>query len=200
MKKKNLTRITCVGDSITFGQGVMLHRGTQAYPAVLEKELGKGYKVSNFGVMNRTATDVGAHPYTKTKQYTKSLLSEPDIVTIMLGTNDGWQNWVPELFEVQLANLVRTYQALPTHPKVILMTPCYGYQIIPKGLYGPVAGITKNEVVPLVRQVAEETGAVLLDVWQETDGRKDWLGFDGVHPNKEGNAVLGKLLAKTVRS
>lgn len=46
MKKK----VICVGDSITYGHGVAENRGTDSYPAILQRLLSDEYEVHNFGV------------------------------------------------------------------------------------------------------------------------------------------------------
>ena len=47
-------RIACVGDSITWGVGLH-HRHTEVYAALLQKRLGKGYRVLNCGRPGATA-------------------------------------------------------------------------------------------------------------------------------------------------
>src|SRR5436309_1389605 len=47
------TKVACVGDSITAGAGIN-DPAHNAYPAQLQKLLGDGYLVKNFGVSGRT--------------------------------------------------------------------------------------------------------------------------------------------------
>ena len=86
-----------MGDSITWGGG-----GKNAYPTLLQAELGEGWKVRNFGVNSRTARRDGKEfdlrpgdlDYRKTPNYTKSLSCKPDAVILMIGTNDSKPtNW-----------------------------------------------------------------------------------------------------------
>ena len=79
-------RITCVGDSITDGIGAS--NGQNTYPAQLQKILGDKYEVLNKGVSGTTVTNSDDRAYTKTSRYRESLNSQPDIVIILLGTND----------------------------------------------------------------------------------------------------------------
>lgn len=46
-------RIACIGDSITYGMGLE-HREVECYPSVLQRLLGPGYLVGNFGNSGRT--------------------------------------------------------------------------------------------------------------------------------------------------
>ena len=67
--KDGQIKIACVGDSITYG--------------CTDK-----YCVNNFGYTNRTAIKDADYPYTKEKLYQQSLDFKPDVVVIMLGSND----------------------------------------------------------------------------------------------------------------
>src|SRR4051812_29307883 len=75
-------RVACVGDSIT--QGVGAAKG-ESYPAQLQKLLGDGWEVLNFGVSGRTLLKKGDHPYWSEKAYENALASKPNAVIIMLG-------------------------------------------------------------------------------------------------------------------
>ena len=85
-REDGVIRITCVGDSITDGIGAS--NGENAYPSQLQKLLGDSYLVLNKGVSGTTVTRSDERAYTKTSKYQESLESNPDIVIILLGTND----------------------------------------------------------------------------------------------------------------
>src|SRR5579885_3646478 len=61
-------RVACVGDSITYGAGIK-DREHNSYPAQLQKLLGDGYEVRNFGVNGRTLLSKGDLPYVKERTY-----------------------------------------------------------------------------------------------------------------------------------
>src|SRR5438046_2558072 len=81
-------RIACVGNSITAGSK-LTHPEKNAYPAQLQQLLGSGYEVTNFGVGGRTVIKDCDRSYMATPAYQEALKSNPDIVTIKLGTNDS---------------------------------------------------------------------------------------------------------------
>ncbi|RUA11942.1 MAG: sialate O-acetylesterase, partial [Flavobacteriia bacterium] len=81
-------KIACVGNSITFGHKIS-NREKNAYPAQLQHLLGANYSVKNFGHSGRTLLKKGDYPYWKSDLYTKALQFKPDVVYIMLGTNDS---------------------------------------------------------------------------------------------------------------
>ncbi|MEZ0274660.1 MAG: GDSL-type esterase/lipase family protein, partial [Roseimicrobium sp.] len=77
-----LTKVACVGDSITAGSGVK--DPAKKYPAQLGVLLGSEFEVKNFGVGGATMLDEGDKPYKKQKAYTSALEFVPDIVVIKL--------------------------------------------------------------------------------------------------------------------
>ena len=92
-------KIACVGDSITYGVGAS-DRTKTSYPVLLQKLLGSGTSVRNFGrsrayaINNKNeeykyASDQSV-AYTETAEYRSSLSFLPDAVVIMLGTNDAY--------------------------------------------------------------------------------------------------------------
>ena len=90
-----VTRIACVGDSIT--QGVGASYTTTAYVANLQKKLGPNYDVYNCGASGNTAMTGTWARYTIQVIYYSAMLFKPDYVLYALGTNDGqssyWDNF-----------------------------------------------------------------------------------------------------------
>ncbi|MDE6060385.1 MAG: hypothetical protein K2G31_02825, partial [Clostridia bacterium] len=85
--KAEQIRVACVGDSVTYGYGIS-NWTKNSYPAQLAKLLGDKYCVNNYGYSGRTAGMSGNKPYTNEKLYKQSLDFKPNIVIIMLGSND----------------------------------------------------------------------------------------------------------------
>lgn len=117
-------RIACVGDSITFGAAVK-DRGKNCYPAVLQRSLGDGYQVRNFGVNGATMLKKGDKPYWNLKAYKDALAFNPQIVFIKLGTNDSKpQNWKHKAdYGKDYAEMIDSFLALEAKPRVILLLP-----------------------------------------------------------------------------
>ena len=117
-------KVACVGNSITFGHGIV-DREHNHYPAQLQAYLGDAYEVRNFGVSATTLTLKGDFPYVTTDQYKASLEWQPDIVIIKFGTNDTKsKNWIyRDQFKHDYETLIASYRTLPSHPRIILLTP-----------------------------------------------------------------------------
>lgn len=182
------TVVAAVGDSNTFGAGALLAYPFQSYPAQLQRLLGDDHQVINFGFSGRTLLAGADQPYTAEGMYAQSLAAAPDVVLIMLGTNDAkTQNWDAEAYASELAAFVRGYQDLPSEPRVYLLTPpaafANAFTIDPRTV--------ADEVVPIVVATAEATGAGLIDVFAATAGRRDLIP-DGIHPDAEGLGIVAR--------
>lgn len=183
-------KVACVGDSITEGAGVKDPKNR--YPAQLSELLGESYDVKNFGNSGSTMLDNGDKPYKKQKSYTDSVAFIPDIVVIKLGTNDSKpQNWAKkDGFAASTKSLVEAFLKANPKAKVFL---CYPVPVIAQGNFGIRDEIVKNEIIPLIKQTAEEMKLSIIDLYAALDGKPE-LFPDRVHPNDDG----AKLIAKTV--
>ena len=173
-------KVACVGDSIT---------KNGYWENNLQGALSKSYVVEGFGVNGATALYFGMDngnfkAYVDQPEYRKSLSAGADIVVIMLGTNDSkGYNWVsdmdnPRQFIIDTTDLVRSYQQAASAPTVFLA--------LPPTVFKPFAGITneviEGSVIPALRQVAADTGAVLIDTHAATKDAAEHFA-DGVHPS-----------------
>lgn len=178
-------KVACIGDSITEGAGTV---AGMAYPRQLQDLLGDGYAVRNFGVSGRTLLRKGDYPYWNEAAYQNALRYQPDVVVIMLGTNDSkpW-NWNAHggEFDKDYRDLVASFQNLPTKPKIYLCRPC---PVPDPGNYG----INEKNVdleIPLIDQIAKDDGAQIVDMHAALLPNPAWLP-DRVHPNTEGAGVM----------
>lgn len=185
-------RIACVGDSITAGAGSK-KAATDSYPAQLAKMLGEKYEVKNFGVGGSTLLNHGDKPYQKQKAFDAALKFNPNIVVIMLGTNDTKpQNWkFKDEFDADYKDLIGKFAALETKPKIYVCKPC---PVPGKGNFGIVqTGVTAEG--PMIEKIAADTKSTIIDVGAAFEG-KDALFPDRVHPNNEGYTVLAGAIYK----
>jgi lysophospholipase L1-like esterase len=189
-------KVACVGDSITYGE--LCTNGnvaTQSYPAQMQALLGDEYKVYNYGVNGATMMKDASKPYTDQSAYSDSLKCNPDIVIIMLGTNDANGSNPPKLgnFTKDALDLVETYKNLESNPKIYIATSatCYFTDAQP--------GIITDRVVPMQKFVAEQTGSTLIDIHESTKNIKN-LFPDNLHPDVQGYGLIaGVMCAALVR-
>ncbi|NDV67970.1 GDSL-type esterase/lipase family protein [Dysgonomonas sp. 25] len=183
-------RVACVGNSITRGWGL-----PEDYPAMLGKILGDKYKVGNFGENSRTVLNRGDYPYMRSDVFFGALKFMPDVVVIKLGTNDSKpENWqYGSDYEKDLTSLITIFQHIPSHPEIYL---CY-----PAKVYGDTWGISDetitNNIIPIIKKVAEERNLQIIDLHSATDGMEENFP-DKVHPDSQGAAAIAVTVYRAI--
>ncbi|MDR0937911.1 MAG: GDSL-type esterase/lipase family protein [Mediterranea sp.] len=186
--RQDVTRVACVGNSITFGAGLRRPK-LEGYPAVLGEMLGDAYWVKNFGVSGRTMLSKGDNPYVKERRYRDALAFNPNIVVIQLGTNDSKPyNWAHKAdFERDAQAMVDAFRALPAKPRI--------YLCLPSKAYGSAFDISDEvivkEVIPAIQRLAKRNKLPVIDLHTAMDGQPG-LFPDFIHPNKQGAKVMAK--------
>lgn len=199
-------KVACVGDSITYGYKIVstnaetgeLENVEYTYPAQLQSLLGDGYEVANFGKSSAylLADD---HPlnakkgqgvsYKDQAEYTASIEFAPDVVIIMLGTNDIRSMLTPEANEAvkdALVDLVNIYKALESVQRVYVVSSIYtqlDYSVKP---------ISDGTLQKVQYQAAVESGAEYVDIFSLTRDYFDVMlhRSDRLHPNIESSAAI----------
>lgn len=179
-------RIACIGNSITAAGGLY-----DSYPAQMHTLLGAGYDIRNFGVNGKTMLKNGNDPYWNNEAFSNALGFEPNIVTIMLGTNDSKpQNWEPfkDEFEDDYKAMIDTFQALPSNPEI--------YLCIPAKVFDNSYDILDSNIVKIkliIEQIGAELNLPLIDCYTFFEDRPD-LFTDGVHPTYNGMWEYAKMI------
>ncbi len=196
-------RIACIGDSITQGVGAT---SGMSYPSQLQTLLGPQWEVVNFGVSARTLLSKGDLPWRNEPQFQQAQDFKPDVVIIMLGTNDTKpHNWEHKGdFYSDYSDLVDIFAKLPSHPCIYVCRPC---PVPEPGNYGISEANVQREI-PLINKLAKKKGLGLIDMHAALEDHPELLP-DRVHPNNGGAllmaeaafvAVTGKGLPPAVNS
>ncbi len=191
-------KVACIGDSITDGHGIDL-REANGYPAQLQRMLGKGYNVKNFGISARTVMNSGDLPYMNEPYWQDALAFNPDIVIVKLGTNDSKSyNWTPDKkkgFEKDLTTMVKTLKTLPSSPKIYLCKPIPAF----KDSWTISEKVITEEIDPIIEKVVKkENLAGVIDLHTPFEGQTDLIQEDGIHPNSAGVRKLAETVAKVI--
>ena len=198
MKKR---RIACIGDSITFGAGVMKTRKKDAWTCVWNRMLGHDFQVLNYGVSGATLQKEGDFPYHQVGFLKRLYKSQPELILLMLGTNDAKPyNWNEKRFIREYEVLLRDLMETGWMHRLVLMTPpkafpdektgITGYDIDP----GPIEGSIRQSV----HSLGERYGLQVIDLFALTEDHPEYFD-DGVHPNTEGNRVIAGYLKEEIR-
>lgn len=177
--------LSCVGDSITA-------RGNpNGYPSQLGRMLGEGWRVENFGASGSTLMNIGGGAYQKKGPLQEALDSKPNVVIIMLGTNDSkpyaWKK--SEQFVPDYKALIGKFKALDSKPRIFIAKPPY----VNDG--GKTTGINEANILqelPLIDQIAKEENVDVVDVHAATLGKNE-LFRDGVHPTSNGAGFVARV-------
>lgn len=183
-------RLACVGDSITFGIGVS-DPSQDSYGAVLGRLLGTNYQLSRFGHSGATLLQAPDSSYRKQTAFQQALAFKPDIAVIALGTNDVGISFTP----LVKRNFVADYRQLIGEFRTKANTAQF-FLCIPPSIYPETDMrniIISRDIAPLIRQVAREFGAPIVDLQRATSGHPEWFP-DATHPNEAGaRAIAGEI-------
>lgn len=198
-------RVTTIGDSITEGGGCV----KDSYTVILQKMLGIEYEVFNAGVSGQTMlkngkcnvgeddppSNYGDCSYWKTDAWQNAQKSTPDIVTIMLGTNDaksfnweGVQQDLGDYFALDAVSMINTLRSLIPTPKIYIMIPPPLYEPFPWQMNATVI----NEIYPIfMRNLATVMNCQIIDVNSAfLNSINQNLTCDGCHPTEHGNFII----------
>ena len=190
--RKGKKHIVCIGDSITYGAGVVPQEKWRSYPAYLQMLLGKQYQVMNFGLSGRTLTAAGDMPYRNEPHFSSSLRIPAPYYILMLGSNDAREKWWDtEQFREACVQIFMTYR---DKGSVIVMTPPKVFPV--QGKEDISFGI-QDALVRLAGQIIKETADVysipVVDLYTFTQNHPEWFP-DGVHPNAHGNREIANYI------
>lgn len=189
-------KVACVGNSITEGAGIV-NRDKNTYPAQLQYWLGDKYEVKNFGKSGRTLLLKGDYPYVNEIIYQQSLSFNPNIVLIKLGTNDiKKQNriYLEESYYNDYKQLINSYKALESNPRIILLTPVFCY--LDEGVWAKCDSVFQAVVLPTIYRLSKEMNLEVIDLYNLFS--KDWQWHimpDKLHPSSIGAGIMAKKIA-----
>ncbi len=210
--KTDAIRVACIGNSITDGHGIEL-APQHGYPAQLQRLLGDGYWVKNFGVSARTMLNKGDFPYMNEMAWRDALAFDPDIVIIKLGTNDSKpQNWkYGAEFKQDLQQMLTTLcpslaapvkkkgkkarLAQPRRPQIYLCTPIPAF----KSTWDINDAIITDSIIPIQKELAQTYGLQVIDLHQLFANDSDKVQGDGIHPNEKGVKKMAEIIAGALK-
>jgi lysophospholipase L1-like esterase len=182
----NLTRIACLGDSITEASG---------YPSDLQTLLGANYTVENFGVTGATVLLDTDRPYLNQVAFQQANAFQPNVVVIMLGTNDARTNIYQSIknFVGDYTKLITQVQAFKSKPKIWL--------VIPPPIFDNTLSLNStylvDGVIPRVKTVASLEHLPLIDVYSALTAYPTYFP-DGVHPNSQGAEIIASMIGMEI--
>ena len=139
--------------------------------------------------------------------YADGIAFEPDIISILIGINDVWHRHGAGRVETTDAQIETNYRAIlerlkkQTNAKIVILCPFLLDSEDKEDWRGEV-----DRVIAIVRKLADEFADVyipldlLFEEALKVQPEPKFYSADGVHPNDNGRAFIGKHYAEAVRS
>ena len=204
---KKDSKILFIGDSIT---DVKFNRrkrftikGKNIYALQLKKRFkkySKNIKVEIKGIAsNRTY-----HVYDRLTPDCINL--KPDVVIMLIGVNDAWENYVPEKYppllrpmEPHIREIYRRLRTELPNTQVLYLMPFLIDAVEEKFPYHK----TLDEFREVLKSIALENGATVLDLQEifyqaQKSIEPKKLAVDGIHPTNLGHKVMADAIEKVL--
>ena len=191
-----MIRVACIGDSITWGFS-LTDPWRQSYPALLQEKLGEGYEVRNFGCNGASVRFDADLPYGRTMAFRSSLDWKPDIVLMMLGSNDANPyHWDSIVFIRDYKRIIAEYRDLPSAPRIILIAPVRIHRVMGMTFMDLSPETLEQCIRPAIREIAADTGVEVMDLVELFPDARYCL--DGVHPQETGAKMIAERIYEGV--
>lgn len=191
-----LIRVACAGDSITEGHGKMPDgmqndRMMNTYPVFLQRLLGWQYYVCNYGVGGTKMTD-----YQWEEKFNKSLKLQPDVVILMLGTNDAdpsvdsFSEDYTQEYRYSFDVIYNAYLRSNSQMQMYLLTPP---EEVPNGMRAACSYMAQNN-----RELAAEYALQLVDIYKACE-EEQWVFNDTIHPQGEVYQRIAEVIYENIK-
>jgi alpha-L-fucosidase 2 len=215
-----VTVVACLGDSIT--QGYRSNDGN-SYPEALQNLLGNSYEVYNLGVGGTTVGQSDEDGewssdlmYSQTSEFNEALAISPDIVVIMLGTNDAKtapprHSWEQKEtgFITNFNSIIDAVKRLPSQPVVFIALPPPLYV---DGNFAMDGAVINRALPSLLRSIQQSNDLPpVIDTFSALGGSSmshpelmtmvdpgDGYTADGCHPNDNGYAQVAQTVYNAI--
>lgn len=208
--EKKIRKVACVGDSITFGTNSR-DSALYNYPAYLQKLLGYDYYVEKYGAPSHSLIETDTPSFLKHAYFAESVSAKPDVVIVMLGTNDcrtqkwedsAYKDWSDparsQSFLQSGEKLIAAYRAANPNVQIFLATS----PTVPQDAW---LGTDWTERLvqygnPLIAQLAKEQNCELIDVFAFSEQHPELFeGGDGLHPQDEQYGILAEGIYELIK-
>lgn len=194
---EHLIKISCIGDSITYGLNIE-NPDEDSYPNQLQMLLSDQYLVNPY--LGRSGAAVWRSsplPYNSTIQFKNAKDWVADIQVVCLGSNDT-VNQINDSFKRQfiddylalLSDLKKNSPAVKTF--VCKIPPIFGADNANFAEAVP-------EINKLITEVANYSGASVIDLNTPFASREDLFFSDGLHPNEAGAGVIAETVHDAIK-
>ena len=194
VNSSHASKVACIGDSITYGYNIT-DQAHNSYPVQLEvllQEFDSTWETKNFGVSGATLLRNGDLPYVNQTMYNDARSWKPDVVVIMLGTNDSKPyNWIyKDEFVPNYCALIDSFASLSSDPEIWICKPVPAFSTN----YNIRNEVIRDEIIPLIDEIAGLREVKVIDLYTPLLDASSMFP-DGIHPNAEGAGLMAKVIA-----
>ena len=197
-------KVACVGNSITYGYGIVSWPDQTSYPHHLQEMLrgdAPGDTVENFGVSSLTVRKDDQASYWKGYRFAPAIEFAADTVIIELGTNDSkaYAPWntpaqnavVDSAITADFEALIDTFQ-VKSKPHVFICLAPYVNNVD----WNIIDTTVVNRVNPAILRAGLEKGVNVIDLhfYFSALEKPSWYLEDLVHPSVEGAKHLAEIV------
>lgn len=201
-------RILFIGDSIT---DIKFNRkfcgrihGNRVYALQVAKQLKKEHKDLKF-FYKGIASNRTYHLYDRLTEDCINL--KPDIIIMLIGVNDAWENYVPEQYppllrpmQPHMKEIYRRIHCELENARLFVLLPFLIDTIFEKKPFHRVL----NEYRKILLDMAVENGAQVVDLQAVFDTAQkkispEKLAVDGIHPTNLGHTIIADEVLKYLR-
>lgn len=197
--------ILFIGDSITdvkfnrrMGRKI---KGKNIYALQLKKRL-KKYSIKINVIIKGIASNRTCHVYDRLT--TDCINLKPDVIIMLIGVNDAWENYVPEKYppllrpmEPHIREIYRRIKMELPNAQILYLMPFMIDSVEEKLPFNEKL----NEFRELLKNIALENGAAVLDIQAVFNEAQKTiepakLAIDGIHPTNLGHKVMADAIEK----
>ena len=197
MEAMSQTRVSCIGNSITYGTGLQ-DPVADSYPSQLQRLLGSDYEVGRFGKPGATLLRRAFRPYFQQEEFRQAMQFHGDIAVIHLGINDtdprAWPNYRDDFIPDYSALIDSVRKSNPKCRVIIArMTPL-------SDRHARFLSGTRDwhrEIQQAIEQIAVQKDCELIDFYAPLHHRPE-LFPDAVHPNREGYSIMACVVYQAI--
>ncbi|MEO1456281.1 MAG: GDSL-type esterase/lipase family protein [Pseudomonadota bacterium] len=178
--------VAFLGDSITDAE--------EAESFVTYLDLGDAVEAQNYAIAGSGITEAAGIVLPDEEAFEALLDSNAELVWIMIGGNDVDSGADAADYEEALGSVVEAVLEMPSSPEVVIAAqpPFFAFDEAAHTVF-------REDWVPAMQRVAEETGARFVDINAAVDDYPDNYP-DLIHPNAAGAESLARLIAPEINA
>ena len=200
-------KILFIGDSITDVKFNRRKRFTIKGKNIYALQLKKRFKKYNKNIKVEIKGIASNRTYHVYDRLTADCISlKPDVVIMLIGVNDAWENYVPEKYppllrpmEPHIREIYRRLRTELPNTQILYLMPFLIDAVEEKFPYHK----TLDEFREVLRSIALENGATVLDLQEifyqaQKSIEPEKLAVDGIHPTNLGHKVMADAIEKVL--